>query len=470
MAGVASAQQPASQPTAPTPKTQAPTTTPQGEELTPAAQKVDVNPVARDEEIRTRLKNVLEATEWFDNPRVRVDEGVVFLYGSTSQEDLKKWAGDLARNTQDVVAVVNHMEVTAPAIFDFSPAWAGLWNLWREFVRSLPFILFALLILAFSVVAGLGAASLTRRTLRNRIRTRLLLSVIARSAGVFVFLFGAYVILRVSGLTQLALSVVGGTGLVGLALGIAFRDITENFLASIFLSLQKPFQTGDFIEVAGVQGFVQQLNIRTTVLMTLEGHLLQVPNGSVYKSNLRNYSANYKLREDFFIGIGYDDSVPEAQEIARKVLEEHPAVLNDPEPWVLVDNLGASTVNLRIYFWFNAREHSNLKVRSSLIRLIKNAFQDHGISLPDESREVVFPDGVPVTVMRKGAETAALPAPSVPRFKAPIVDGREVATKAEAGLSSEASTIKEQARQVQPLKDEENLLKNGDSNGAAKGV
>jgi small conductance mechanosensitive channel len=103
--------------------------------------------------------------------------------------------------------------------------------------------------------------------------------------------------------------------------------------------------------------------------------------------------------KDFVVGIGYDDSINDAQEIARKVLADHPAVLNDPEPSVLVDSLGKATVNLRVYFWLNGREHSWLKVRSSVIRLVKLAFQKHGISMPDEAREVVFPHGIPVTVL-----------------------------------------------------------------------
>jgi hypothetical protein len=85
--------------------------------------------------------------------------------------------------------------------------------------------------------------------------------------------------------------------------------------------------------------------------------------------------------------------------IARKVLMDHPAVLNDPEPSVLADSLGRATINLRVYFWLNGREHSWLKVRSSVIRLVKLAFQQRGISMPDEAREVVFPQGVPVTII-----------------------------------------------------------------------
>ena len=434
-------------------------TAPAKEELSPAPAKVDVNPVARDEEIRKRLQNVLDATDWFIDPQVRVEEGVVFLNGQVESDGLKKWAGDLARNTQDVVAVANRMEVLEPPVWDFRPAWNGLLILWHDFIRLLPFIAFALFTLALSVGAGMLATGGARTFLRRRIRTKLLQNVIARGAGGLVFLFGTYLILRVSGLTQLALTVVGGTGLIGLIVGIAFREITENFLASIFLSMQRPFETGDLVEVSGVTGYVQQLNMRTTILMTLDGNLVQIPNASVYKRNLCNFTTNSNRREDFVVGIGYDDAINEAQEIARKVLADHPAVLNDPEPSVLADSLGRSTVNLRIYFWLNGREHSWLKVRSSVIRLVKRAFQKHGISMPDEAREVVFPQGVPVTVLDgKPADIrGAIPAKRLPA-ESPHEELDAVSTKAEAGLYSEAVVIEEQARQAQLLKEGENLL------------
>jgi hypothetical protein len=123
---------------------------------------VDVNPVARDEEIRQRLQSVLEATDWFTAPEVRVEEGVVFLKGRVASDELKKWAGDLARNTQDVVAVANRMEVAEPSIWDWGPAWHGLMGLWRDFLRSLPLLFLGLLILGLSVGAGLLAARKTR--------------------------------------------------------------------------------------------------------------------------------------------------------------------------------------------------------------------------------------------------------------------------------------------------------------------
>ena len=272
--------------------------------------------------------------------------------------------------------MANRMEVLEPPVWDFSPAWSGLLLLWRDLIRSLPFFFFGLLILTLSAGAGVLATRGARTFLHRKVRANLLRNVMARGMGVMVFLFGVYIILRVSGLTQLALTVVGGTGLIGLA-----------------------------------------------------------------------------------VGIGYDDSINEAQEIARNVLADHPAVLNDPEPSVLVDSLGKSTINLRVYLWLNGREHSWLKVRSSVIRLVKLAFQKHGISMPDEAREIVFPHGIPVTVLDGKLADAhgAMPEKGLPP-ESRHEELAAVSTKAEAGLYSEAVVIEEQARQAQPLKSVENLL------------
>jgi small-conductance mechanosensitive channel len=226
--------------------------------------------------------------------------------------------------------------------------------------------------------------------------------------------------------------------------------------------MQRPFETGDLVEIAGITGYVQQLNVRTTILMTLEGNLVQIPNATVYKSNLLNFTSSVNRREDFVVGIDYAALITDAQEIAYQVLAQHPAVLKDPEPSVLVDSLGPSAVNLRVYFWLNGREHSWLKVRSSVIRLVKRAFQEHGITMPDDAREIIFPHGVPVTLVDVTAAVPTAPGDAGPQRRRPVAapaeDTDAVSTQAEAGLYSEAVVIEAQARQAQPLKGGENLL------------
>jgi small-conductance mechanosensitive channel len=340
-----------------------------------------------------------------------------------------------------VVAVVNQIEVDPTTVWNFEPTFQVLNELARGFLRLLPLIVVALVVVALSWVFARLAVNVLRRGLMGRALSHLLREVLARAGGMLVMLAGLYLVLRISGLTQLALTLMGGTGLIGLVLGIAFRDITENFLASLFLSLQQPFREGDLVEVTGVTGYVQRLTSRTTVLMTLDGNQTQIPNSTVFKSTIRNFTSNPNRREDFIVGIGYDDSITSAQEVALKVLADHPAVLDDPEPLVLVENLGPSTVNLRVYFWLDGGRLSWLKVKSSVIRLVKRAFQKSGISMPDEAREVTFPHGVPVRMMdSQGAAESAEPV-----LKKPVVEPETVATKAEASLQSEAREIKEQA-------------------------
>lgn len=441
--------------------------------LTPAApDKVDIRPVAQDEDIAERLRRILEATGWFSRVEVKVDEGVVFLRGSAKTQEVKEWAGNLARRTQDVVAVVNQLEVDKPPLTDFSPAVEGLRDLWRDTIGSLPFVVFGVVIFVIAWIAARLTVKGTRQALRSRVAGTLLREVFARVAGFVVLVLGIYIVLKVAGLTRLALTVIGGTGIIGLVIGIAFRDITENFLASIFLSMQRPFLVGDLIEITGITGYVQQLTVRTTVLMTLNGNQVEIPNATVYKSTIRNYSSNKNRREDFTVDIGYDDSIPAAQEVAFKVLREHPAVLKDPEPWALVDSLGSSTVVLRVYFWLDGSRHSWLKVKSSIIRLTKRAFQDAGISMPDESREVVFPQGVPVRMLsEESAELTLRSAEEVGDTKSPEQETaaspeEPVATRAEGGLNSEAGEIKGQAKQLRRL-DDDNLLPHP-ANGADK--
>ncbi len=403
--------------------------------------KVKVETVVEDIDIGQRIADILETTGWFGQPEVSVREGIVFLKGTTRTDESKQWAGELAKNTEGVVAVVNQIVVAPSPVWDFDPTFQVLSDLARGFVRLLPLIVVAVVVIAISWMFAKLTVYAMRRGLLGRSLSRLLREVLARASGILVMLAGLYLVLRIAGLTQLALTVVGGTGLIGLVLGIAFRDITENFLASLFLSLQQPFREGDLVEIASVTGYVQRLTSRTTVLLTLDGNQVQVPNATVFNSTIRNFTSNPIRRDDFMVGIGYETPISFAQDVALRVLAEHPAVLSEPEPLVLVENLGSSTVNLRVYFWIDGNQHSWLKVKSSVIRLIKRAFQDAAVSLPDDAREIIFPNGVPVHII-EGKENTK---PDVSAVEIPAVEPETVATQAEAGLQSEADEIKQQA-------------------------
>ncbi|HRW04799.1 MAG TPA: mechanosensitive ion channel family protein [Caldilineaceae bacterium] len=427
-----------------------------GETISVPAQ-VDVQPVALDDQIASRLTDILVATEWFINPQVTVRDGVVFLNGQTQRDEWREWASTLARNTQDVVAVVNRIEVLPRSLWDFTPAWTELRSLWRNLIQALPLVGFGLVALLVAWFATIWIQRGASHLLQYRFPSPLLVSVVSWFLAAPVLLLGIYLLLRIAGLTQLALTVLGGTGVAGLVIGIAFRDIAENFLASILISIRNPFRAGDRIDVAGFTGIVQRVTTRGTLLMTLDGNHVQIPNATLYKSTIINYTSSPTRRMDFRVGIGYDAPIPTAQAVIAGVLGEHPVVLDQPEPLVLVEELGASTVNLCAYFWFNGSQYEGLKLKSSLIRLVKRALEENRISMPDEAREVIFPQGVPLLSLPDATIPATNPTPQ--RQPAPVESPPDpLLTDAEGDLRNEDEQIQEQARQSRLPEGGEDLL------------
>ena len=338
---------------------------PTDDDVAQIPEKVEVKSDNEDSDIENRLTDILKATGWFNNPTVRVNEGVVFLSGQAETEKNREWAGKLAGKTEDVVAVVNQIELEPTNFWDLTPAWTELRELGSDGIRGLPYLLAGTLFLIIAWILARVISKVAGRLFEKRFRSRFLSDVARRSVAIVVFLFGVFLALRVSGLTGVAMTVLGGTGLIGLAIGFAFRDIAENFLASILISMQRPFASGDRIVVAGYDGFVQSVNTRATLLMTIEGNHVQIPNATIYKETITNLTANPNSRFEFTVGIGYDDSISEAQSIIQNILKDHPAVVDDSEVLVLVDNLGASTINLKVLFWINQANHSGPKVRFS---------------------------------------------------------------------------------------------------------
>lgn len=417
------------------------------------ADKVEVDPVNSDERIEKRLREIMEATGWFDSPSVSVDRGVAFLDGTADSKKHQAWAEATAMNTSDVVAVVNRIDVAEQPMWNFTPAIASLKQLGREATGILPLIVIALGIGILSYYLAVLAAKFTRWLTQNRIDSKLLRQVVGNVVAVVIFIIGMYVALRVSGLTRLAVTLLGGTGLVGLALGFAFRDIAENYLASILLSLNHPFRVGDLIEVDGAKGFVRKVTTRGTVLNTPDGNQIQMPNSTVYKGKIINYTATPLCRREFNVGIGFDDSIVEAQEIIMEVLSDHEAVVSEPTPMVIVQSLGSATVNLQVLYWFDQTVHSPLKVSSSVIRLVKQELTEAKITMPDEARELVFPQGVPVQMIESKSQTTTKPEP--PK-KPPASE--PATTKGEGNLESEQAEVMRAGENDETIENETNLI------------
>ena len=213
-----------------------------------------------------------------------------------------------------------------------------------------------------------------------------LLRMIVRTA---IMLVGVLIALDLIGLTSVVGAVLGSAGVVGLVLGFAFRDIAENYIAGILLSVRRPFEPGEHVVIDNREGKVISVNSRATVLMTLDGNHLQLPNSLVFKSVVLNYSKNPKRRFDFSMLIDGGQSIRESQTLAMAAIAQVEGVLDEPAPaWTVVE-FGAAGIQLRFYGWVNQHESDLGKVRSEAIRRVKAAFADADIEAPRTTYHIV---------------------------------------------------------------------------------
>ncbi len=338
-------------------------------------------PVAPDDRaIQQRLSGIFSNVEGLRDVKVDVRSGVVTLRGESPSERLAEKAEGLAQTTSGVVFVENRIRPTLGVGERVRPTWERLKERGADFIRNLP-------------VLGIAAATLLLFGLLARfiriveapfrfIDSRMLRDIVRRLLSTVVVVAGILVALELLELTALVGAVFGAAGVAGIVLGFAFREIMENYLASILLSLRRPFSTGDHVVIAAHEGKVIRLTSRDTILMTLEGNHLRLPNSMVFKAEILNFSRNPLRRFDFSVGLGVDEDISSAIALGRDTLFATPGVVPDPPPFARVEELGDSSVALRFFCWVDQRSADWFKVRSEAIRRAKVALDAAGIDMP----------------------------------------------------------------------------------------
>ena len=248
-------------------------------------------------------------------------------------------------------------------------------------VANLPLLLAAIAIIALATWIS-GFVSRRLHLLRLRTDNPYMNGLIRNVVRTVIVLCGVLIALDLLNATALVTAVLGSAGVVGLVLGFAFKDIAENYIAGILLSLRQPFAPGDLVVIDGNEGRVVALHSRTTMLMTLDGNELRLPNALVFKAIILNYSRNPRRRFDFTIAMDPAQSIRHAQSLALEQICTIDGVLADPGPSWTVQEYSPAGIVLRFFGWVDQR-HSDLgKVRSESIRLVKGAFARAGIEPP----------------------------------------------------------------------------------------
>lgn len=344
-------------------------------------------PTARDERIAERLQAVFARVDDLEDIEVEVSAGVVHLGGETASPESREKAEALAKSIAGVVFVDNDVEETTDVSERLSPSVEKLFSRIRATIGALPLFGLAIVILvAFWLFARLvGRAD---RIFRRITRNRLLQEVLQNITKTLVIILGLFLALEILGATALVGAVLGTAGVVGLALGFAFRDIIENYLASIILSVRRPFRSMDLVQIGEHVGKVIRMTTRDTVLMTLDGNHLTLPNATVFKSDILNFSRNPLRRVGVQVGIGTDVDLKRAIQTGVDAIGRTAGTVPDPKPYALVERLGESSVDVCFYAWVDQNDADFLNAESEAVRRIKGALDEAGIDLPPPSYRV----------------------------------------------------------------------------------
>lgn len=391
----------------------------------------------------------MTVTDWYPDLNIQVTEGVVILTGSFENLDKKDWMVNLIEKTEGVIAYIDKTESNLPVASVLKPAQDEVTEIYTRTYKLLPYIASAiLLLLIFLFFAGI-LKKLVATILRRRNTNTLLIRSVSSSVGILIVILGVYFSLKASGLSTLAVTLLGGTGMLGLGLGLALKSTFENYISSIMISLKELLKIGELVNISGHEGVVQSVTSRGTTLMDYDGNNIIIPNTEVFNSVIKNYTRNPNMRVHFTIGIGYDDSIDLAREVIMGVLDElSDSIILNPKPSVTVDSLGASTVNLKVYFWYVSSTTSRIKILSLVIQKTKVALMKNNVSMPDDAREVVFAS--PLKIENLGTEANAKISKEISKAHE-VVDSNQ-------DLSSELEDLKRQALNSPQAEKGENLI------------
>lgn len=335
----------------------------------------------RDAQLQARLEGIYDQVEAFRGIDVTVRHGVVQLEGRVLQSQRATEAAELAQELDGVLYVTNDVSAETDLADRVTPAVSRLEGYGRAFVRFLPLGLLALLVVLVTI--GLARWVGTREVPERMPISSLAWGLMRRVLQFAIAFAGLVVTFDLVGVTSLVGALLGTAGVAGLAVGFAFRDIIENYLAGILLSVRQPFRINDVISVADQEGRVVRLTARELVLLTLEGNHVRLPNATVFKGVIINYTLNAQRLFSFEVGVGTEEDLEEVMQVGIDTLDAMKGVLGEPPPFARVRELGDSAVIIRFHGWVDQTEADFHKVKSQALRLVKQALEEADLEMPE---------------------------------------------------------------------------------------
>ncbi|WP_425085302.1 mechanosensitive ion channel family protein [Ruegeria profundi] len=266
----------------------------------------------------------------------------------------------------------------------FQNAWAWLFS-WDGGVG----VLMAALGVLFAVWAMMFVARMMRRITERGLGkiptiSRMLKRFIATTVYWVVFVLGILIVLALFGVNVTPLfAVLGGLSFI---LGFALQETLGNLASGLMIMVLKPFDTGDYIQVGGSSGFVDEMSVVSTKIRTFDNQIIVVPNSKIWGDVITNVSASEERRVDLVFGIAYSDNAAQAIDVLKDLVAQHALCLKTPEPEVFVGELGDNSVNIFCRPWSKSDDYWT--VYWDLTGQAKERFDEEGISIPFPQRDV----------------------------------------------------------------------------------
>lgn len=270
---------------------------------------------------------------------------------------------------------------------------ASLRAMVEGFLERVPYLAVALIVFVAMALAGMavraGVRAVAQRN-RRHFNLGLVLGRLGQGLIVFLGLLIALVI-AIPGFT--AGELISILGLSSVAIGFAFRDILQNFLAGILLLLSEPFRIGDQIVLGDFEGAVDEIQTRATFLRTYDGRRVVIPNSSLFVNAVTVNTAYDARRLQYDVGIGYGDDPERAKRIMLDTVRKVPDVLETPAADALVVELADSSVKIRLRWWVKPpRQMDALSSQDGVLREIRHALVAEGFDLPFPTQQILFHD------------------------------------------------------------------------------
>lgn len=345
----------------------------------------------KDNDIRQRIDGIFSEIEGLQAVSVNVTQGVVTLAGETPNEKKAQQAINLTNRLTDVVTVEDNINRTLDVQDNVTTVYQGLKAQVKNLVKAVPLLLVGIVI--FGLVTWFGSWLSNRKKMWQRLTPNpFVAELLAQTVKVIFIVFGLILALSLIGAETILGTLLGGAGVIGIAVGFAVKDTIENYIASLMLSIRQPFRARDQIVINGQEGIVVRLTSRATILMTLDGNQLRIPNAEVFKGTILNYTKNPERRFTFELGVDSNDDPLAAIKVGIDAICQLDFVLDEPKAIAVINNVGDSNIILEFQVWVDQSETDFAKARSIAIRETKHALENEGFSLPEPIYRLRFND------------------------------------------------------------------------------